>query len=347
MGDDARPGIRVAGSDDLPAWDRFVAGHPEATAYHRSVWQRIVHRVFRRETYYLSAWDGDEISGVLPLVRLKSIAFGDFLVSMPYVNYGGLLADDPATAEALLEECVRLAESLRVDHVELRHTVDRAAFQSRTDKVSMRLDLGDSAEALWSGLGSKLRAQVRRPLREGAGTVDGGAELLDAFYAVFSAKYRDLGVPVYPKRWFGTILEELGDDARLFVVRIGSKPVAASFVIRHRGVLEVPWASSLREADRFSVNMHLYWNMLEYAFALDCGTFDFGRSSAESGTYRFKKQWGAEPVQLYWHYWLKGAGELPQLNLDNARFRLAANIWRRMPVWMANQLGPQIVKNLP
>ena len=347
MPGDSPIAVRLAEASDGTAWDDYVDAHPSASIYHRFVWRSIIDEVFQRQTYFFLATSGEQIVGVLPLVRLKSLVFGDFLVSMPYVNYGGILADDENTVESLLEACCSLAECLEVDHVELRHTSETCKLEVRNDKISMRLDLPDSAETLWKAIGSKLRSQVKRPLREGASAVNGGEELLDEFYSVFSAKYRDLGVPVYPKRWFSTLLRELADAARVFVVRIDSRPVAASVVIRYRDVLEVPWASSLRAADRFSVNMQLYWNMFAYAIESGCNEFDFGRSTEGSGTHRFKKQWGASPRQLYWHYWLKHGGELPRLNLDNSKYRLAAGIWRRMPLWLTNQVGPRVVRNLP
>ena len=244
-------------------------------------------------------------------------------------------------------QCCELAERLGVSHVELRHTSDRVPLQRRTDKVSLRLPLPADSEELWAQLGSKLRAQVKRPLREGVICEIGHIDLISDFYSVFSVKYRDLGVPVYPKSWFTAILNAFPHESRVFVVRISGKPVAASLLIGFHGTVEVPWASSLRAMDRVGANMYLYWNMLKYAADHEYKTFDFGRSTEDSGTYRFKKQWGATPVQLYWHYWLQGNREIPQLNLGNPKYQLAAAVWRKLPLPVANFLGPRIVKNLP
>jgi FemAB-related protein (PEP-CTERM system-associated) len=328
-------------------WDRYVRGHASASVYHLAAWRELIESVFQRKTYYLLAQNGGEVCGVLPLVRLKSFAFGDFLVSLPYVSYGGVLADNDATSELLIGHACDLGRSLGVAHVELRHVQNCSELPSRTDKVSMHLPLTGDSDVLWKKLGAKRRAQINRPLKEGAECTVGGEQLVEDFYAVFSLKYRDLGVPVYPLGWFRALLQAFPGMMRVFVVRVGGQPVAASIVIGFNGRLEVPWASSLRAADRYGVNMYLYWNMLKHAEDEGFSVFDFGRSTEGSGTYRFKKQWGAEPVQLYWHYWLRNNGELPQLNPANPKYQAAVAVWRKLPLWMTNRLGPRIVRNLP
>lgn len=345
----AEPPVRVRAADPsgFTAWDAYVRAREHAAVYHLAGWRNVIKSVFGRDTHYLLAERDGRICGVLPMVRLKSLAFGDFLVSMPYVNYGGVLADDPLACAELLDAAASLAGRLGVDHVELRHLVDCAEWPKRDDKVSMHLELCGNADALWKQLGSKRRAQIKRSTKEGARAEIGGLELVDDFYAVFSVKYRDLGTPVYPMSWFVAVLQAFPDLTRIFIVRVGGRPVAASLVIGFNGILEVPWAATLREADRYAVNMYLYWSMLKFAEDGGYQFFDFGRSTRDSGTYRFKKQWGAEPVQHYWHYWLHDSGDIPVLNPSNPKAAAAVALWKRLPVWMANRLGPHIVKNLP
>ncbi|MEX2123365.1 MAG: FemAB family XrtA/PEP-CTERM system-associated protein [Woeseia sp.] len=347
MPPDSAVAVTDAGASCMAAWDGYVRGHATASVYHLAAWRELIESVFDRETHYLLAENSGQIRGVLPLVRLKSLLFGDFLVSMPYVSYGGVLADDASTCARLIESATSLGRELDVAHVELRHLADCTSLPKRLDKVSMRLRLSGDSDTLWNKLGSKVRAQVKRPQKEGAESEIGGEELVEDFYTVFSVKYRDLGVPVYPLTWFRAILQRFPELARVFVVRVAGHPVAASVVIGFNGKLEVPWASSLRSADRYGVNMYLYWSMLKYAEEQGYEIFDFGRSTQGSGTFRFKKQWGAEPVQLYWHYWLRDTQEIPQLNPANPKFQAAVAVWRKLPVWMANRIGPQIVKNLP
>ena len=282
------------------------------------------------------------------MVRLRSRLFGDFLVSMPYLNYGGVLAADAAAADALMDSAAAHARELGVSHLELRHWVNvKPQWPVRTDKVAMYLRLPDSPDALGKQLGSKLRSQIKRPQKEGATGVNGGRELLDEFYAVFSRNMRDLGTPVYSRSWFAAILDAFPNNTRVFVVRHGNKAVASALLIGDRGHLQIPWASSLREANSIGVNMLLYWNVLEYACSNGYEVFDFGRSTVDSGTFKFKKQWGAEPQQLYWHYWMRAGGEPPVMNPTNPKYRLAVAAWQRLPLVVANHLGPLIVRNLP
>jgi serine/alanine adding enzyme len=330
-------------------WDSFVESTPTASVYHRYAWRQLVCSLFAHEAFYFAARDLNRtIVGVLPLIRLKSLLFGDLLVSLPYFNYGGLVAQSTRIAEELLSGAVALAQRIGVAHIELRH--NRAlsvGLMERTDKVAMLRRLPGTGEALWKELPGKLRSQIKRPLREGASCVIGGAELLDEFYRVFAENMRDLGTPVYPRGFFAAILAALPAAAAVAVIRLDGAPVAAGFLIEHRNVTEIPWASSLRRANRLGVNMLLYWNVLERAVSRGSTVFDFGRSTLDGGTFQFKRQWGAEPLQLHWHYWLRAGTDLPRLNPSNPKYRLAVALWRRLPLPVANWLGPHLVKNLP
>ena len=302
-----------------------------------------------QQSYYLTARSSDgAVRGVLPLVRLNSRLFGDFMVSMPYLNYGGLLASDDAAKEALLERAQQLGEESGVSHIELRNTVaEMGALPAREDKVAMILELPESIDALGKSIGSKRRSQVRRPLREDPEIRVGGAELVDLFYAVFARNMRDLGTPVYAKSLFTAICEAFPDETKIVGITIRGEPAAAAFLIGHAGQLEIPWASTVRDFNRISINMLLYWEVLRYAIDAGYERFDFGRSTVDAGTYRFKKQWGAEPQQLYWHYWMRDGGDLPQLNPNNPKYRMAINLWQKLPLPVANWLGPKLVRNLP
>jgi FemAB-related protein (PEP-CTERM system-associated) len=239
------------------------------------------------------------------------------------------------------------ADMLGASHAEFRDDIARKELPARTDKVNMILLLPESPEALWQSFTPKLRAQIRRPQQEDPQVLQGGAALLDDFYSVFSRNMRDLGTPVYGKNFFRTILETFPQSCYIVVIRHSDRPVAAGFLIGHRDTLEIPWASSLREVNRLSMNMLLYQEALKLAIARGYRQFDFGRSSRDSGTYRFKQQWGAQPRELHWHYWLADDSELPALNPDNPRYALAIRLWQRLPLQIANALGPRIVKNLP
>ena len=342
--------MRVEAPNVAPAgWDDYVARHSLATAYHRAGAVMIGERAFGLRCTFLTAYDDGRIAGVLPLVEQSSVLFGRFLVSLPFVTYGGILADDPSAAAALAERARAEARARKAAHVELRHVVPMhdVPFAERLDKVSMILPLPDSESALAKPLGAKLRSQIRRGARERLDLAWGGAELIPEFYRVFAPAMRDLGTPVYPRRFFDIACEALRGRADVLVVRMRGEVHAAAILVRHDRSIEVPWAVASPEAKRLSVNMTMYWELLTRAIAVGAEAFDFGRSTVDSGTYRFKAQRGAQPHQLHWHYWLPARAAVPKLNQSNPRYARAAALWRRMPLWCANLLGPHIVRNLP
>lgn len=340
--------VRRLDRRDEAAWMRYAARHPQASLYHGLAWREAIRDVFGHDSHYLLARHrAGGVVGVLPLVRLRSRLFGDFMASLPYVNYGGALADSPAIAERLMHEAARIAAEVGSRHVEFRDTRRYPAWPARTDKVIMQLPLPPCAEDLWRAFDPKLRAQIRRPEKAGVHATLGGAELLPAFYRVFARNMRDLGTPVYGREFFYAVMRAFVGSATIAVCHRAGEPVAAGILLRHGTRLEIPWASSLREHNRLGVNMALYWRILTHAIDQGCGLFDFGRCTVGSGTYRFKRQWGALERPLFWHYWLENGAPMPQLTPQNPKYRIAVAAWRRLPLFVANRLGPVLVKNLP
>jgi FemAB-related protein (PEP-CTERM system-associated) len=211
----------------------------------------------------------------------------------------------------------------------------------------MILNLPAHSDELWAQFTSKLRAQIRRPQKESPNIFFGGEELLNDFYTVFARNMRDLGTPVYDKSFFKNILHGFSKQSTIVVIRLENQPVAAAFLLGYNDTLEIPWASTIKDVNHLSMNMLLYWEVLKFAIENRYRQFDFGRSSKDSGTFRFKQQWGAKPKQLYWHYWLAENTEMPRLNPDNPKYALAIGIWKKIPVFITKRLGPAIVRNLP
>jgi FemAB-related protein (PEP-CTERM system-associated) len=262
----ARP--EVTTSLDPAAWDRFVEEHPEASGYHLSAWRSIFEDVFGHRTLNLSAVREGRVAGILPLVEFRSRLFGRFAVSLPFVNQGGVVADDDEVARTLLARAVDEARSRGLGHIELRH--EKRWFPDLADKqhkVSMRLRLPDTGDALWNQLDRKVRNQIRKAEKNGLAASSGGAELVDAFYAVFTENMRDLGTPVYSRGFFSSIVQRFPERTRIHVVRLGSEVVASSLTFAWRDTVEVPWASSLRKHRDKSPNNLLYWAMLQQAIA--------------------------------------------------------------------------------
>lgn len=339
--------VRLLEEGASEQWDGFVRDCDGASIYHLAAWRPLIRSLFGHETIYLYAERNRQVIGILPLVRLRSRLFGDYLVSMPYFNYGGALAADAAVATMLMRAAAELARERGCSHVEFRDTEQRDGWPVRTDKVGMELRLPGNIDALWDALGAKLRSQIKRPQKAGAEGASGGRELLPEFYSVFARNMRDLGTPVYALGFFDAILKAFPTQARITVVRYRGAAVAAGFTLGFRGRLEIPWASANRDYNALSVNMLLYAEVLKRAVVDGYTVFDFGRSSTDSGTYRFKKQWGATERPLYWHYALPPGREVPQLTPNNPKYRLAIAVWQRLPLFVTNRLGPLIVKNLP
>lgn len=342
--------IRSFEAKDKTQWNRYVMGADASSCYHLIGWKDVIEKSLGNKTYYLLAEDSNNtIIGILPLVHLKSVLFGNYMVSIPYFNYGGVCGDSDEICGQLFNKAVNIAQEQDTRHIEFRHTHHiNNMFKEKTSKVSMRLELPSESEQLLKSLPSKLRSQIRRPTKEGMYSKIGKEEELDSFYTVFSINMRDLGTPVYSKEFFRDILTTFPDAASICTVYAkDGNPAASGFLIGFKEMLEIPWASSLRRYNRQSPNMLLYWESLKFACENGYKQFDFGRSTPGEGTYKFKKQWGAKPLQLYWHYWLKNGRAMPELNPHNPKYKMAINIWQNLPVWLTKIIGPTIVKNLP
>lgn len=306
-----------------------------------------------------------QVRGVLPVVHLKHPIFGNSLVSIPYFDMGGVLADDEHVEKALLTEVARLAGEVKAESVELRHLRPLACLHAasgtgrdggfsrdgwvahtRAHKVRMVLDLPDTPGTLFKSFPSKLRSQIRRPLKEGLTATIGGEELLDDFYEVFAVNMRDLGSPVHSRRLIANVLDEFPGKSAIILVYRENEPVAGSFVIGFGDTLENPWASALRRYGRLSPNMLLYWTMLEFACNQGYRKFDFGRSTTGEGTYKFKEQWGAVPTPFHWHTLYRDGERSPEIESEQPRFPKAVQFWQRLPVWVTRIIGPPIRKHI-
>jgi len=312
-------------------------------------WLSVLQRSFRHIPYCLEAVQDGSTCGFLALAYVRSLFFGRMLVSLPYVNYGGVVAENDTVAEHLLDTAIALADDLKVRYLELRHEQCLnypGLTHSRTDKVHMRLALPRGSEELWDSLPGKVRNQVRKAQKSGLSVAWAGRELLPEFYRVFSANMRDLGTPVYGRRLFRVILEHFPERAEFCVVRAAAQPVAAALLLHGWGVTEVPSASSLRTHNHTCANMLLYWELLNRAIQRKQLSFDFGRSTRDSNTYRFKKQWGAQAFPAEWQYYLR-SGAVDDLRTGNPRYQRLVKMWRRLPLGLTQLLGPRIVRGIP
>ncbi len=329
--------------------EELVARQAPAPLSRHPGWLRVLADGLGHKPYCLIAVQDGEACGFLPLAHVSSVLFGSFLVSLPYLNYGGVVGDDEQVARSLIDRAVELADQLDVRYLELRD--DRPIAHPRlgdpsTEKVHMRLELPATAGALWDDLSSKVRNQVRKGTRSNLTVHWGAAELLDDFYGVFSRNMRDLGTPVYGRELFSRVLHEFATQSELCVVRAGSQAVAAALLLHGWGITEVPSASSLREFNSTNANMLMYWNLLERAVGRGQRYFDFGRSSRDSNTYRFKEQWGAVPHAAVWQSYGR-SGSPSEMRPNHPRYQRRIRLWQRLPVSLTRLIGPAIVRGIP
>lgn len=334
----------------LPHWSAFFANDTQVTTLSQHpAWLAVFARSMSHVPYGLEAIADGQTRGYLVLTYVHSLLFGRFLVSLPYLNYGGAVAADDATAGLLVDRAVNLANDLKVRYLELRHEKSLshpALTPSRNDKVHMRLKLPPTAPELWKILSAKVRNQVRKAQKSELTVAWGKQELLPEFYAVFSCNMRDLGTPVYSRLLFANVLYQFPKRADICVVRAGDQPVAAAILLHGQGISEVPSASSLRSHNSSNANMLLYWHLLERAINRGQEVFDFGRSTMDSSTYRFKKQWGAVPVAAEWQHYLR-QGNPAEARRDHPRYQQFIRLWQRLPVCLTRLIGPTIVRGIP
>ncbi len=332
--------LGVAGASD--------ARWPCLAAHHRQWWTAIA-KGLKHPGFLITVRDAEQIVGLLPLMLVKGPIFGRFLVSLPYINTGGVWASDPLAAERLVTRACELADELDVRYLELRHEVPIQHPQlnfENASKVHMRLALPATDEQLDASFKSKLRSQVRKAGQSDHTVAFGGTELLDDFYDVFAVNMRDLGTPVFSRRLFAEVLGAFPGQAELCVVSGQGGPRAAALLVHTDAVTEVPSASCLRSANPTGANMWMYRHLLRRAIERGSETFDFGRSSVGSGTYKFKAQWGAEPHPATWQYYVR-KGSVEAMRPDAAGNQRLIRVWQKLPVWFTRLIGPSIVRGIP
>ncbi len=347
----ATPALAVRVFDgQAEVWDAFVRTQPGWTHFHLYGWRAVMHRVLRHECIYLSAEDRTgRIVAVLPLVRVRSLVFGHYLVSMPFVNYGGPLGSDDGI-RALSTEAAAMATRSRVRLMELRSRRELPlGLPVSHRKLTVLLDLPSDPADLWAALPGKLRSQIKRPRKEGI-TVRFGATEIDAFYQVFAHHMRDLGTPVLSLSFFRALAREFGDDVQFAVAYHEERPVACGCGFYWNGEFEITWASALRSHKAMSPNMLVYWELMERMALRGARVFNFGRCSPDSGTYRFKMQWGGREELLWWYQLSPGApagANQSTPSPDTGLFALATRVWQRLPVPVTTRIGPAIVRFIP
>jgi FemAB-related protein (PEP-CTERM system-associated) len=331
--------------DGPDAWDRFVRASERWTHFHLHGWKSVIEDVFGHECPYLVARHDGAITGVLPLVRVKSRIFGHFLVSMPFLNYGGPLGSEDAV-RALVDEAAGMAEDSGATLLELRsrHPLDVPLPVSHR-KITVVRELFEDPEEVWADLKAKVRSQIRRPMKEGIEVRFGETEI-GPFHQVFSRHMRDLGTPCLPESLFRRAAAEFGDTVWFGCAYLDDRPVAGGCGFRWGDEVEMTWASALREYNRMAPNMLLYWSFMERAATEGVSLFNFGRCTPDGPTHRFKRQWGGRDEPLCWYYRASGTRSSTP-SPEQSAYAWGPRLWRKLPLAVTRRLGPRVVRYIP
>ena len=339
---------RVEEYTGTPAeWDRLVSTFPGGSHCHLYGWREVMEGALGHECFYLSAIDeADQVVALLPLGRVKSRVFGDYLVSMPFLNGGGAIGSLEG-CRSLEVHARELATRLDVELLELRSR--RASADSGLTlcarKITVELSLPGDLQVLWKGFHQKLRANINKAKKAGM-EMRYGADQVAPFYKAFAHNMRDLGTPVLPLRFFQAIARTLPEHVVFGALWAGNRPVAGQCAFVFGDTLEMVWGSSVREYNRLKVTSHIHWAFIERASRAGCRTFDFGRCTEGSGTHQFKQQWGGVDTPLPWgQFSPSGRDSTP--SPDRPLYRAAVSVWKRLPLAVTNRIGPLLARSLP
>ncbi|WP_372657332.1 FemAB family XrtA/PEP-CTERM system-associated protein [Hydrogenophaga sp.] len=337
--DDSQP-------EQVARWEAFVMACPQATFFHRAGWQRIIREVFRHRTYFLYAEAGGEILGVLPLGQVKSRLFGHALTGLPFAVYGGVATLNNEAANALEAEAQRLAQTLGVQHLELRNVQRRHEDWPLQDLyVTFRKPILPTEEANMLAIPRKQRAMVRKGIKNGlSAEIDSNAQ---RFFALYADNVHRHGTPAMSRRYFQALMDTFGADCEVLTVCApDGRPVSSVMSFYFRDEVLPYYAGDDEAARDLAANDFKYWELMRRACGRGLQVFDYGRSKQGTGSYAFKKNWGFEPTPLHYEYQLYQREAIPQNNPSNAKYKLLIATWRRMPLALANWLGPHIVRHL-
>jgi FemAB-related protein (PEP-CTERM system-associated) len=337
--------VRELQPGDSSRWDEFVTGCDEATFFHRAGWKSVIERAFGHRTKFLYAEAGGRIEGVLPLAELRSILFGHALVSLPFCVYGGTAAKSERARNALDQAARALAESWRVDHLEYRSPTPCHPDWAHSDLyVTFRKAIDPDIERNLQEIPRKQRAMVRKGIKAGLKSeIDEGVE---RFFAAYAHSVHRLGTPVFSRRYFGILREVFGQDCEVLTVTQDGGLVASVISFYFRDQVLPYYGGGTDQAREVAGNDFMYWELMRRACERGIRIFDYGRSKRGTGSFDFKKNWGFEPQPLRYEYLLVKGKRVPEVNPLNPKYRLMIKTWQRLPLPLANLIGPLISRSL-
>ncbi len=341
--------ISVADEKERVRVNDYLTKSSFATPYHHMQWLQAIKKAYGFNYEYLIAEVGSNIEGVLPVCHFKSISGQITFCSLPFCDVGGVIAENDIVREKLIQFALDRADKSQVMPLELRQRLTKKLSEADMvdRKVSMLLDLPESADILLASFKSKLRSQINKAEKNGL-TFDfaNDKKSIDDFFYVFCRNMHLLGSPTHSIKWFYALRETYQDDLIVGRVWFDGKIVGAGILLFSGSNVSIPWASTLRDYNRLAPNMLLYWNLLRVSCDRGCKQFDFGRSTYGEGTYKFKKQWGAKPAPLDW-ITLDKQGVIIEASGGKSRARnLVETVWRKLPLPIVNTIGPRLRRHI-
>ena len=327
-------------------WDDYVQRTGAATFFHRAGWKTVLERAFGHRTQFLLAREGDVIVGILPLAQVKSALFGDSLASLPFCVYGGIVADHEAAAEALRSAACGLADSLKVGALELRNREPtRTGWPVKDLYYTFRKAIDPDEEVNLKAIPNRQRAMVRKGINEGLASE--WSPSTDRLYRVYSESVRNLGTPVFSAKYLRILQEVFGADCSVLMITHEGRDIAGVMSFYFRDEVIPYYGGSTSEArDVKGVNHFMYWELMRYSCQQGYRLFDFGRSKSGTGPFSFKKNFGFEPTPLPYEYYLATSDTMPDVSPMNPRYRLMINAWSKLPLPVANLIGPYLARSL-
>jgi FemAB-related protein (PEP-CTERM system-associated) len=338
-------GIKELRSSDAKRWDDYVLGSTDGTFFHLSGWQSVIRDTLRKPTYYLYCECGSEVVGVLPLVHMKSILFGNALISMPFLVYGGPVADSAEIADCLVGRAREIAGELGVDYLEFRNRrhSDRGVAVNKI-YATFRKPLHPDPERNLKEIPRRQRAMIRKGMKAGL-TAERDDDTNRLHAALLECK-RNLGTPFFSNRYLRSIKSTFADDAEILTVTRNGETVCSVMSFRFRDEILPYYGGGGTLARACQGNDFMYWAVMEKACVDGVAMFDYGRSRIDTGAYRFKKHWGFEPEPLSYEYFPVRSKEIPELNPGNPKYQLMIKAWKRLPLGLASVMGPPIARRL-
>jgi FemAB-related protein (PEP-CTERM system-associated) len=340
--------IRPLDTASEPAWDRFVEAMPAGTFFHRAGWARVIESAFGHTTHFSFAERDGAITGVLPLGRVKTMLFGDTLISNPFCVYGGPLAADPESEAALIAHAESLLTRTGASALEFRHLEpqpESPGWIERPDLyVTFRKAIDPDHERNMKAIPRKQRAMVRKAIQNGLTSV--ANKNSDVLHTIYAESVRNLGTPVFARRYFRILLDVFADAADVVTILDQEAPIASVMNFYFRDEVLPYYGGGTFQARGRAGNDFLYWETMRRAADRGCRLFDFGRSKLGTGAFAFKHNWGFEPAKLHYRFRLKPGESIPDHNPLNPKYRMFINAWKRLPLPVANALGPFIVRGL-